>query len=79
MIGCGTGNYLVALNEFVGRVIGLEVNKGMLERARVKTAHLKNVDVIQGDITDMPFPDGHFDAICCNMASISVNFAMYDI
>lgn len=72
MIGCGTGNYLVALSEFVGKVIGLELNEGMLEKARKKTAHLKNIDVMQGDITDMPFPDGHFDAICCNMVSMSV-------
>ena len=67
VIGCGTGNYLIALSEFVGKVTGLELNEGMLKKAREKTAHLKNVEVIQGDITDMPWADGHFDAICCNM------------
>ena len=67
VIGCGTGNYLIALSEFVGKVTGLELSEGMLKKAREKTAHLKNVEVMQGDITDMPYPDGHFDAICCNM------------
>ena len=72
MIGCGTGNYLVALSGFVGKMTGLELNEGMLAKAREKTAHLKNIDVMQGNITDMPFPDGRFDAICCNMVSMSV-------
>ena len=71
-IGCGTGNYLVTLSGFVGKVTGLELNEGMLKKAREKTAHLKNIDLMQGDITDMPYPDSHFDAICCNMVSISV-------
>lgn len=71
VVGCGTGNYLVALSGFIGKVTGLELNEGMLKKARGKTAHLKNVDVMQGDITDMPYPDGHFDAICCNMVSMS--------
>ena len=67
--GCGTGNYLVALSGFVGKVTGLELNKGMLEKAKEKTAHLDNVEVLQGDVTNMPFPDSQFDAICCNMVS----------
>ena len=70
VLGCGTGNYLVALSEFVGKVTGLELNEGMLKKAREKTAHLKNIEVRQGDITNMSYPDGHFDAICCNMVSL---------
>ena len=73
VLGCGTGNYLVALSEFVGKVTGLELSEGMLKKAREKTAHLKNVEVMRGDITDMPYPDGHFDAICCNMVRHSID------
>ena len=67
--GCGTGNHLVALSEYVGMVTGLELNEGMLKKAKEKTAHLKNVTLMQGDVTDMPYPDGHFDAVCCNVVS----------
>lgn len=67
--GCGTGNHLVALSEYVGMVTGLELNEGMLKKATEKTAHLKNVTLMQGDVTDMPYPDGHFDAVCCNVVS----------
>lgn len=70
-LGCGTGNHLVALSEFVGKVTGLELNKGMLTKAAEKTAHLENVEVMQGDVTNMPYPDCHFDAICCNVVSIA--------
>ena len=45
---------------------GLEVNEGMLGRAMEKTAALKNVSLIQGDVTKMPFQDNLFDGICCN-------------
>ena len=69
-LGCGTGNYTVALSEYVGKVTGLEVNEGMLGRAMEKTATLKNVSLTQGDVTKMPFPDNEFDAICCNLVSI---------
>ena len=71
-LGCGTGNYTVALSEYVGQVTGLEVNEGMLGRAMEKTATLKNVSLTQGDVTKMPFPDNQFDAICCNLVSIRI-------
>ena len=68
--GCGTGNYTVALSDFVGKVTGLELNEGMLGRAMEKTAALKNVTVMQGDITNMPFQDSQFDGLCCNQVII---------
>ena len=71
LLGCGTGNYTVALSGYVGKVIGLEVNEGMLGRAMEKTAALKNVSLTQGDITKMPFQDSQFDGICCNQVNHS--------
>ena len=71
-LGCGSGNYTVALSEYVGKVTGLEVNEGMLGRAMEKTATLKNVSLTQGDVTEMPFQDNQFDAICCNLVSIRI-------
>ena len=70
-LGCGSGNYTVALSEYVGKVTGLEMNEGMLGRAMEKTATLKNVSLTQGDITKMPFPDNQFDGICYNQVYYS--------
>ena len=74
--GCGTGNYTIALSEFVGKVTGLELNEGMLGKALDKTAHLKNVKVMKGDITKMPFQDAQFDGLCCNQVSDTVTAAI---
>ena len=71
--GCGTGNYIVILSEYVGKVTGVEVNEKMLGIAMEKTATLKNVSLTQGDITKMPFQDNQFDAICCNLVSVAIN------
>ena len=48
---------------------GLEHNEGMLGKAAEKTAALKNVNVRQGDITNMPLQDAAFDGLCCNHVS----------
>ena len=45
---------------------GLEHSKGMLEKAQEKTKHLTNVELQQGDITNMPFLDDYFDGIVIN-------------
>ena len=64
--GCGTGNYLAALSEFVDKMTGVEQNEGMLKQSRKKTAHLANVKIFQGNILSLPFPDQQFDGVICN-------------
>ena len=64
--GCGTGNYVIAVSEFVGKVTGVEVNEGMLRQAKKKTSHLTNVELVKGSILSLPFPDQQFDGVICN-------------
>ena len=45
--GCGTGNYLAALAGKVARVEGVELNSGMLETARTKTADISELRLQQ--------------------------------
>ena len=68
--GCGTGNYLVALSNYVGRVTGVEYNRGMLEQARAKTSTLQNVTVQEGDATNLPLPELQMDGIVCNQVTL---------
>mmetsp|Transcript_8396 Transcript_8396/g.9763 ORF Transcript_8396/g.9763 Transcript_8396/m.9763 type:complete len:346 (-) Transcript_8396:664-1701(-) len=49
--GCGSGNYLAALQDNVGSIRGMEANEGMLEKAKDK---LGDDVVFMGDITNMP-------------------------
>ena len=64
--GCGTGNYLAALASKVARVEGVELNLGMLETARTKTADLSKLRLQQGSILELPIEDGSCDGVVVN-------------
>lgn len=66
LLGCGTGNYAVAVSPYVGRVTGVDFNAGMLEQAQKKVAGLNNVELRQGDATQLDLPDGFCDAVSIN-------------
>ena len=57
---CGTGDLAVAARKAgAGEVVGLDFSGPMLERARKKEPA---VEWIQGDLLELPFEDGFFDA-----------------
>lgn len=63
-MGCGTGANLPYLREQVGaegRVLGVDITRPLLERARDRVADYGNVAVVQGDATTPPV--GSADAI----------------
>ncbi len=64
--GCGTGAYLAALASQVKALDGLELSKGMLERARAKLVRHANVTLHEGTLLRLPFDDGSFDAVIVN-------------
>jgi ubiquinone/menaquinone biosynthesis C-methylase UbiE len=57
-IGCGTGNYTVALQQLGARMHGLELTSTMLAKARRKSDRVR---WIQGNAESLPFPDRCFD------------------
>ena len=63
---CGTGDFAFALRRTVGRdgrVVGLDFSDSMLTVAREKCGRNQLwVDFVPGDVLDMPFADGEFDA-----------------
>jgi SAM-dependent methyltransferase len=73
-VGCGPGILAVRAAEQVapgGSVTGVDVSEGMLEVAREKAAEHGVADEVAfqlGDMHELPFPDGRFDAICCSYA-----------
>jgi ubiquinone/menaquinone biosynthesis C-methylase UbiE len=54
--GCGTGMILKDVAPHARSAVGLDLSPGMLEGARAR-----GLDVVQGSITHLPFPDGEFD------------------
>lgn len=64
-VACGTGVVARSVADRLdgrGRVVGLDVNEGMLAVAR---RIRPDIEWRQGDATDLPFPDASFDAALC--------------
>jgi demethylmenaquinone methyltransferase/2-methoxy-6-polyprenyl-1,4-benzoquinol methylase len=63
---CGTGDFAFALRKTLGRegrVVGVDVSEEMLKVAREKCGRNQlYVEFRTGDVLDLPFPDGGFDA-----------------
>lgn len=56
---CGTGDLAIAAQQAGANVVGLDFSPAMLERARRKAPE---VEWIRGDLLELPFEDGSFDA-----------------
>ena len=72
-VACGTGASALPAAETVGpdgRVLGVDLAENLLELARAKAAQrdLDNIEFQLGDMTDLGYPDGHFDAVVCVFA-----------
>jgi len=71
-VACGTGIVARRAAQRVGsggRVVGLDINEGMLEVARkVSSGTHPAIEWQQGDANDMPLLDGAFDAVFCQQA-----------
>jgi ubiquinone/menaquinone biosynthesis C-methylase UbiE len=57
--GCGTGLLLERIARFAKSARGVDLSTGMLEKARAR-----GLDVAEGSVTRLPFPDASFDVVC---------------
>jgi SAM-dependent methyltransferase len=64
-IGAGLGDYELALAPLVGHIVAVELSETAAEaaRARLRAAHVHNVDVIAGPIDTQRFASGQFDLV----------------
>jgi len=72
-LATGTGIVAVAASQAVGprgSVIGVDISRGMLERARrkIRAADLDTIDLIEADVEQVDFEGESFDAILCSSA-----------
>ncbi|WP_297554181.1 class I SAM-dependent methyltransferase, partial [uncultured Actinomyces sp.] len=59
-VAAGTGGSTAALAETGAHVIACDLSEGMIEVGRQRHPEL---EFVQGDATDLPFPDASFDAV----------------
>ena len=64
--GCGSGNYLIPLAEVVGHAYGIDLNQGMLLKARQKMGARKNISLQQGSLLALPYADASFNGLILN-------------
>jgi ubiquinone/menaquinone biosynthesis C-methylase UbiE len=57
--GCGTGLLLERFAAFAKHAKGIDLSPGMLVRAKER-----GLDVVEGSVTSLPFPDASFDVVC---------------
>ncbi len=57
--GCGTGLILERVARFARTAKGIDLSPGMLSHATER-----GLDVQEGSVADLPFPDGSFDVTC---------------
>jgi ArsR family transcriptional regulator len=64
-IGTGTGRMAELFADRADRVVALDKNLEMLRVARAKLQHLPTaqIELVQGDFADLPFPDASFDTV----------------
>lgn len=61
-LGCGGGQDTVALKDFGANVIGVDLSREQLNHAvTLAGEHDVTFDLVQGDITELPFVDNRFD------------------
>jgi SAM-dependent methyltransferase len=70
-MGSGAGNDCFVARAIVGetgKVTGLDFTEVMIMKAQINNKKLayKNIEFVQGDIEEMPFPDHAFDVVISN-------------
>lgn len=62
--GCGPGMFINRLiRSGPKKVVGIDLSSRMIEIARAKYGHCHNVQLLQGSISKITFPDKYFDLI----------------
>lgn len=65
-VGAGPGYLASIIAEEVGKsgyVCGLDISAPLLEVAKSQSSKVPNIEFLQGDATELPFPDESFDAV----------------
>ncbi len=62
-VGCGSGLFFGEVAEKAKMVMGVDVSRKSLGKAKMQASQFGNVFVVQADADHLPFPNGFFDAV----------------
>jgi ubiquinone/menaquinone biosynthesis C-methylase UbiE len=67
-VACGPGNFSREFARVVGDdglIVGIDASRTMLARGGAEAGGIRNLALIRGDATRLPFHDASFDGACC--------------
>lgn len=64
--GAGNGDFTIRLARSGATIIGVEISPELVAQGTKRLHHFRNVEVAEGDIAALNFPDAFFDAIVGN-------------
>jgi len=66
-LGCGAGRHSILLGKAGFQVVALDISETALKtlEARLKTASIDNVTLVEHEMSDLPFIDDYFDGMIC--------------
>jgi ubiquinone/menaquinone biosynthesis C-methylase UbiE len=67
-LGCGTGwavRYVANLLEGQGHFVGIDISKGMIEKAKGNAIGLGNISFYKASSEELPLENNYFDNIIC--------------
>ncbi|MGA3112410.1 MAG: class I SAM-dependent methyltransferase [Candidatus Bathyarchaeia archaeon] len=62
-VGCGTGLFFSYASACASTVLGVDISRKLLLKARDEAKRLGNVSVLQADADHLPFNEGAFEAV----------------
>jgi malonyl-CoA O-methyltransferase len=62
-VGCGSGLFFSQVASQADMVVGVDVSRKLLLKAKEQASAFRNVFVLQADADHLPFMDGFFDAV----------------
>ncbi len=72
-VGCGTGVITQDIAGLCdGKVTGIDIDDEKLDLAKQLLAESSNVELMNADATDLPFPDEHFDLVHFNIVLMHI-------
>lgn len=67
-VACGTGEIIARLAKAYpqAKFVGVDLTPAMVQKAQQKTVSLPNVEISEGNVTDLPYSDSSFDLVICS-------------
>src|SRR3989344_4194994 len=65
-VGCSAGDITGYFSRYVGKTMGLDVDKQAIKLAKKRYSSLKNLSFMEASGSNLPFKDSSFDIVLCN-------------